>query len=186
MKQRHRSRINWANVLTWTRLALLLPITLFAYLDMRWTVFWLIVIGSLTDIFDGKVARWSGMASEDGALLDSKIDNLAVPFFLFWVWLLYPVVYTDFLWLIIVAAGCVAMQLTAAYVKLGTVTGLHLWSNKLAALFSGFTLPVFILFGYYSWIIWVVGMTTIISQLEGTVYLLKGGKDLDARFFWEK
>jgi len=181
-----RSRTNWANVLTWTRAALLLPITLFAYLDMRWTVFWLIIIGSLTDIFDGKVARWTGVASEDGALLDSKIDNLAVPFFLFWVWLLFPVVFEEHLWLILVAAGTVAMQLTAAKFNLGIITGLHLWSNKLAALFSGFTLPLLIIVGYQPWIIWVVGVTTILSQVEGTLYLVKGGKNLDARFFWER
>lgn len=164
---------------------MLLPITAFAYFDMRWTVFWLIVVGALTDLFDGSVARMMGVASEDGALLDSRIDNLSAAFFFLWLWMLFPVVFENHLGLVIVAGASVALQVGIAKVKLGVVTGLHLWSNKLAALFSGFTLPVFIAAGYHAWIVWLVAAITIVSQLEGSVYLLKGGKNLDARFFWE-
>lgn len=185
MKRTKTTRINWANVLTWTRAALLLPITVFAFLDMRWTVFWLIVIGALTDLLDGPVARMTGVANENGALLDSRIDNVAAAFFFLWLWLLFPVVFEEHLVLVIAAGASVALQVVVAKIKLGIVTGLHLWSNKLAALLSGFTLPAFILFGYSATIVWLVALVTIVSQLEGAVYLLKGGKNLDARFFWD-
>lgn len=176
-------KTNWANVLTWTRLVIVVPVTVAAYNGWVWTVFWLIILGSLTDIFDGKVARWTNTASEKGALLDSQIDAVSVVFFLVWMWLLFPQTYTEMRIPIAFTAALFGIMLVTARIKIGTVTGLHLWSNKLAALVLAALLPACIVFGYHAWFVWVALAVSALSQIEGTVYLLTGGKNLDARWF---
>jgi CDP-diacylglycerol--glycerol-3-phosphate 3-phosphatidyltransferase len=182
-KTRAPTKTNWANVLTWTRLALLVPVTVAAYYGLVWVVFWLIVLGALTDIFDGRVARWTGTASEAGARLDSQIDALAVPFLLVWLWLLYPLTYRDFAIPIMFTAVLFVSMLVTIRMKLGIVSGLHLWSNKLAALVMAALLPAFILFGYAPIFVWITLSVAAFSQIEGIVYVLSGGKNLDARWF---
>lgn len=41
---------------------------------------WLVLLGGATDIFDGRVARARGIASERGAFLDSTLDRFAETF----------------------------------------------------------------------------------------------------------
>ena len=38
---------------------------------------WLVLLGGTADIFDGRVARWTGVASPRGAFLDSSLDRFA-------------------------------------------------------------------------------------------------------------
>ncbi len=180
-----RKRTNWANVLTWTRPALILPITIAAYLDAKWTVLALFVTAMLTDFFDGYIARKTGVASEKGARFDSTVDNTMLPFFIAWLWLLFPVLFMDFWPWIVLMVGLIVLQLLVAKWKLGTVTGLHLWSDKLSAVGGFILLPTLIIFGYVAWLIWLVLLISYYASIEGILYLLKGGKNLDARFFWD-
>ena len=47
-------------------------------IDEQWfAAFWVFVIGSFSDMFDGSVARLSGKVTRFGAFLDSTLDRLA-------------------------------------------------------------------------------------------------------------
>lgn len=186
MARRPRSTVNWANVLTWTRLILIIPITVAAWLDARWTVLVLFVIAMLTDFFDGLVARRTGVASEKGARLDSAVDNAMLPFYFAWLWLLFPQLFIEFWPGIALLVALIGVQLAVARWKLSKITGLHLWSDKLSAIGGFILLPALIIFGYLPWLVWTVFGISYIASIEGVIYLIKGGKNLDARWMFDK
>lgn len=67
-----------ANMLSLMRLILVVPITVLILQDgpLLW-LFGLIIVGGITDWFDGRVARWSGTVSEWGKVLDPLADKVA-------------------------------------------------------------------------------------------------------------
>jgi len=67
-----------ANALSLLRFMLVPPIAYLIVVDgpLRW-VFGLIVLGVVTDFFDGRVARWSHTVSEWGKVLDPLADKFA-------------------------------------------------------------------------------------------------------------
>lgn len=70
-----------ANILTVARMALIAPFVLFILLDIPWGVkaaFAVFVIASLTDFFDGRIARARGEVSALGAALDPLADKLLI------------------------------------------------------------------------------------------------------------
>lgn len=69
-------RINWANLLTISRLVLL-PIGIAVYLAAGQLVgFLVLAVSAGTDYFDGRVARRLNLVSDFGAQLDPVIDKL--------------------------------------------------------------------------------------------------------------
>ena len=186
MKKRGAQKTNWANVLTWTRLVLIVPITATAYFQFKWVVLTLFLVAMATDYFDGFVARRTGVASDAGARFDSQVDNAMLPFFLVWLWLLFPTFFVAFGIPIALVVAFIAMQLFVAKWKLGSYTGLHLWSDKASAVGGFVLLPALIIFGLVPWLAWTVCVVSIIASVEGTLYLLKGGKNLDARWVFDK
>ncbi len=67
-----------ANVLSLFRLLLVLPITLLILQDGSLsTIFVLVLVGIITDYFDGRVARWSNTVSDWGKVLDPLADKAA-------------------------------------------------------------------------------------------------------------
>lgn len=70
-----------ANILTIARMALIAPFILFILMDIAWGVkaaFAVFVIASLTDFFDGRIARARGEVSALGAALDPLADKLLI------------------------------------------------------------------------------------------------------------
>ena len=70
-----------ANILTIARMALIVPFVLFILIDIPWGVkaaFAVFVIASLTDFFDGRIARARGEVSALGAALDPLADKLLI------------------------------------------------------------------------------------------------------------
>lgn len=182
------ARTNWANVLTWTRLVLILPITYFAYAQQRFIVLGLFVVAMATDALDGYVARKTKMASDEGALLDSRVDTAMLPFLLVWLWLLFPLMVKELRWLLFAMGLGISLQLLITKWKLGKWTGLHLVSDKASAIIGAASLFALFGFGDVTWarmLFTAALLITIIASIEGITYILKGGKNLDARFFWD-
>ena len=79
---------NLANLLTGSRLALAPVLLVLAWLGREPAFLVCLIISLLTDIVDGKVARWLGQASEFGTRLDSWADfatYLALPLCGYWL-----------------------------------------------------------------------------------------------------
>ncbi|HCP01766.1 MAG: CDP-diacylglycerol--glycerol-3-phosphate 3-phosphatidyltransferase [Alphaproteobacteria bacterium] len=69
------------NVLTLSRIALIPPVVALLWMDdpeMRWWAFGLFAVISLTDWFDGYLARTLDQASKMGALIDPIADKVLV------------------------------------------------------------------------------------------------------------
>ena len=182
------TRTNWANVLTWSRLGLLIPITIAAYLQMRIAVLVMFILAETTDFLDGYIARKTNMASERGARLDSQVDTIMIPFILVWLLLLFPSLIVRTQWYLAVIGLMLGAQLIIAKNKLGTFTGLHLYSGKFVAIVGALALVSLFGFGLTQWtsILWTITLFIGIgSLLDEIIYLAKGGKNLDARFFWD-
>lgn len=71
-------RLTFPTVLTLVRL-ISTPVIVSAMIKQRWGVaFWLIVVSSLTDLFDGYIARTFNQKTLLGAMLDPLADKLLV------------------------------------------------------------------------------------------------------------
>ena len=68
--------LNIPNLLSISRLFLVLPLILFLEINRPFYVFILIVIGVLTDFFDGLIARKYNLKTKLGAILDPLSDKV--------------------------------------------------------------------------------------------------------------
>ena len=68
--------LNIPNLLSTSRLFLVFPLILFLEINRPFYVFILIIIGGLTDYFDGLIARKFYLKTRLGAILDPLIDKV--------------------------------------------------------------------------------------------------------------
>ena len=68
--------LNIPNLLSISRLFLVFPLILFLEIDRPFYVFILIIIGGLTDYFDGLIARKFNLKTRLGAILDPLSDKV--------------------------------------------------------------------------------------------------------------
>lgn len=84
--------MNFANLITLSRIVLIIPILILSYLgeELKFFAAILFVIASLSDFLDGYIARKTNTATELGALLDLLSDKLLVSLVLVWIIFLDP------------------------------------------------------------------------------------------------
>ena len=70
--------VNIPNILTISRLLLVFPLILFLEINKPFYVFLLIIIGGLTDYFDGFLARRLNLKTRLGAVLDPLSDKVFI------------------------------------------------------------------------------------------------------------
>ena len=73
-----KSILNIPNILTISRLLLVFPLILFLEINKPFYVFLLIIIGGLTDYFDGFLARRLNLKTRLGAVLDPLSDKVFI------------------------------------------------------------------------------------------------------------
>ena len=84
-----RSARKIADALTWSRIWAVIPITAFAFYQLKWWVFVLYIVAALTDLFDGMFARRAVPPATD-IDFDGHADLLFSVMTLLWLWLLIP------------------------------------------------------------------------------------------------
>ncbi len=167
--------------LTSLRLVMALPLGAAVYWDSTVWILFCWVLGGLTDMLDGPVARWRGTMSSWGA----QFDGIADVFFGVGIILLvcYKVPERRVLILIYVAV----LLLTAAvyalmsYNKTGSVLLLHLWTGKLAGWVGYLWFPLALFLDIGGWYYHLLGLVTIFFYVESLIYLLQDRTDLDGR-----
>ena len=75
-KNHQRLTLNIPNILSISRLFLVFPLILFLEINRPFYVFILIIIGGLTDYFDGLIARKFDLKTRLGAILDPLSDKV--------------------------------------------------------------------------------------------------------------
>lgn len=78
-----------ADALTWARMLSVVPITALVLLQFRWWVLALYVAAALTDLLDGRVARYAAPPLRD-IDLDGIADLVLSVATVLWLWLLIP------------------------------------------------------------------------------------------------
>jgi len=119
----------------------------------------------VSDIVDGKLARWLGQTSEIGARLDSWADvamMAAGPFCA--VWLRPDLVRTEALFVALVLGGY-AVAIAAGYAKFGRLTSYHTRAATLAAYFIGAGVILGI-GGITTWVFRIGALLVACAELE--------------------
>ena len=84
-KRAKNSIANIPNILTISRLVLTLPLIIFLELNKTKFVFALIIIGGITDYFDGYFARKLNLKTKFGAIIDPLSDKIFLLIPLLWL-----------------------------------------------------------------------------------------------------
>lgn len=153
-----------------------------------WTAgfYLLYTLAGLSDLLDGPVARKTGSASRNGAMLDSAADGV---FCLVLLRKLLPVWTETFPWWTVPAAALVAAVRLAAYLtaslKNGRFTALHTLSNKLAGIML-FCAPYLLPWANRGAVCLAVCGVPVCSAAEELFIAVRAaGCDPDIRGFWE-
>ena len=77
--------LNTPNILTISRLFLTFPLILFLEINKPYFIFALIIVGGLTDYFDGYFARKFNVKSKFGAIIDPLADKIFLLIPLIWL-----------------------------------------------------------------------------------------------------
>ena len=158
------------NMLSLFRLILVIPVTYLILVDgPRAWLFGLLVVGALTDWFDGRIARWSGTVSEWGKVLDPLADKAAAAMIVMALvvrgslpaWFLALIVVRDST---IVIGGVVLARRTGH-------VAMSAWSGKLAVTALALTVLGALLHADPAWLQAGVGATSVLLVLSATQYL---------------
>lgn len=154
-----------ADVLTGLRIILILPISIFALQGNQAGVFVLYALAAATDALDGYAARRIG-PSGHGAYFDGAADLIFGLATLWWLWVLFPAVYTAYGVYILVAAITVLICAGVSLIKTRAVVMPHLPLAKLATAAVYLLLPAFILLGVIELLVHAAWILVVGSRLE--------------------
>jgi CDP-diacylglycerol--glycerol-3-phosphate 3-phosphatidyltransferase len=159
------TRVNVANALTVGRMVCV-PFLLLASWNGRHDIFFaLAAYCMLSDIFDGRIARWLGQSSEFGARLDSWADLLMIlggPVCA--VWLRPELVRSEWIGVAAVVGGSV-LAVVIGNAKFGKLTSYHTTAARLTAYLAGAGAIVAITWGW-PWLFRLGAAAAVYSVLE--------------------
>lgn len=159
------THVNVANALTVGRIVCV-PWLLAASWHGRHDIFFALAsYCMLSDIFDGRIARWLGQSSEFGARLDSWADLmmiLAGPVCA--VWLRPELVRSEWIGVATVVGGSV-LAVIIGYAKFGRLTSYHTAAARLTAYLAGAGAIVAITWGW-PWLFRAGAAVAVYSVLE--------------------
>ena len=171
--------LTWANLLTLTRVIVLVPLA-YALLNAQWmAAAALFMVGVITDIYDGKVARHLQQTSPIGGLFDHATDAVFVTLgsgilaYLSlineWLPFLIPLAFVQYM-LDSKALSGVALRTSA----LGRVNGIAYYVVIGAAIGAQF-LQWELLQSAVAYFAWLLVLTTVISMVDRAITLARKG-----------
>ncbi len=169
-----------ADLLSWTRLALVIPIAV-AALDGSPRVFvGLVLLAFTTDACDGPIARWQRTASARGAQLDSRADAaiyLTVPFLALRV---FPELSGELAGLTVATLVACVIPPVIGTLKFGRLPALHLWSSRAASVMMAAGLGA-LAFASDARLLWLgcgILVASALEELAGILLLPRWTPDL--------
>jgi CDP-diacylglycerol--glycerol-3-phosphate 3-phosphatidyltransferase len=154
-----------ANALTIGRMVAAPLLVWVAWLGRHDWFFALAAYCMLSDIFDGRIARWMGQASEFGARLDSWADLLMILGGPVCAWLLQPqLIRSEWPGLAVVVGGNI-VAVIYGFAKYGRLTSYHTAAARLTAYVAGAGAIVAITWGW-PWLFRAGALLAVYSVLE--------------------
>ncbi len=168
-----------ANLVTLSRGVLIVPIFLLLGLEHGLAALALYILAASTDLIDGWLARRSGRASEFGAQLDAAVDNLFSLAILGFLLLAFPGLASRHGVALAVLFGAPLAYLALSWLLRRQFMMFHFWSAKAGAVLLFCLWPLVAVTGWEGWIPLAAALVAL-SRLEQILFILRGGRDLDA------
>jgi CDP-diacylglycerol--glycerol-3-phosphate 3-phosphatidyltransferase len=156
---------NVANAMTIGRMLAVPVILVVAWQGNHTAFFWLAVFCMVSDIFDGKVARWLKQSSEFGARLDSWADQMMFvggPLAAAW---LQPQLLRSELPFVVAVVGGNVIAVAVGYAKFRQLTSYHTRAAVLTAYIAGAGAIIAITWGW-PWLFRAGALVAIYSAAE--------------------
>lgn len=155
------------NLLTATRLVLLVVLWGFALTGHAVVVGAGLGLAFLTDVLDGYAARRLNSVSAFGSRFDSAVDSIVGPSAIAWLLMLRPEVVTDHLALVSVWLMTTYASLALGLVRHRRLANLHLQSSRVACVVQyAFLVDVFVSSSYSPLLLYLAAGLGIYSSLE--------------------
>ncbi len=154
------------NILSIARI-LAAPVLVVLALQNQETAFtWILVLGLLSDMADGLVARYFHLESALGALLDSIGDMLLLFTAAFGIWVFhYDVIATHKL-PVILAIGFGVAENIFALLRYRRLSSFHTLLSKAAGYSLGIFIGVLFIFGFQPWLFYLAIIVSVSSNIE--------------------
>lgn len=164
-----RSRWHWLPfALIYLRLFLIVPIVLILFLQLSevW-LFLCLLVGLLSDVFDGIVARRIGVATEKLRRADTIVDSFFFTALLIAAWLTHPDLFQKYIVGLLLLIGLKLFRIVFDYLKFRREASYHMWSTKLWGI-SIFLAMTMLWLGVATELFFVVAILLgIVTNLEG-------------------
>jgi CDP-diacylglycerol--glycerol-3-phosphate 3-phosphatidyltransferase len=132
---------------------------------------WLITAALISDILDGAIARYFGLVSHLGMLLDSAADLLVFVAAVYGLLCFFPDVvrsHADIFSFVVIL--WIATDL-AGLLRYGRLASFHTYMSRITAYVLGGFFVVLFLWGFKAWLFWVAVFLVVVSHLEILVLL---------------
>lgn len=165
-------KLNVADWLSVSRILLIPFLLALILMDKKLVTGFLLLLGFITDVLDGYLARKMNIASERGAKLDSLGDLLLMlTGLLGFLW-----VYTDFvaehIWPFLIAILLYATQFILSRVRYGTSSSFHTYTAKLTAVILSVMLVTSFFLGVSTWLYYLAFIAAILDAVEEILLVL--------------
>lgn len=154
------------NILSILRI-LAAPVLVVLALQGQETAFtWILVLGLLTDMADGLVARYFHAESEFGALLDSIGDMTLLFTAAFGIWVFHYDVIASHKLAVILAIGFGVAENIFALLRYRRLSSFHTLLSKVAGYLLGIFIGVLFVFGFQPWLFYLAIVISVASNIE--------------------
>jgi len=149
-----------------------MPVLLMFALQHRARAFaWLLLVGLLSDIADGLIARSLHLESTLGAALDTAADFLLVLIAAVGMVTLQPDFVRAHGWQLIALASLYVGEVIVSFARYGRLSSFHLYTSRIWAYLQGIFFVGLFFWGYSAWLFYVSWAAGILSHLEEFVLL---------------
>lgn len=127
---------------------------------------WILVLGLLSDVADGFIARRFHLESPLGALLDSIGDMLLLFTAAFGIWIFHFDVIDGHKLVVMLAIGAALAENVAALLRYRRLSSFHTLLSKTASYLLGIFIGVLFVFGFQPWLFYLAIVASVASNIE--------------------
>jgi len=154
-----------ADGLTWARVVSVVPITILAWYELKWWVFAIYAVASLTDLLDGMFARRASPPATD-IDFDGLADLLFSIMTLLWLWMLIPGFFPKYWLPYIPLLVLLEIYMTSVRVRYPRLSIPHFKFGRIAMALFFFLLPVLIIWDDVAWLVHLVLILGTASKMQ--------------------
>jgi CDP-diacylglycerol--glycerol-3-phosphate 3-phosphatidyltransferase len=167
------SVLNVPNLISFYRL-LVFPVILFMALTGRenWFII-LLCISLVSDVLDGNIARIFKLQTNFGAALDNLADIFTYAMALLGLFIFKWTEIEPHAWILYIFLGVFVLSYIIAFARFGKIPGLHLYSVVSSGYAQSIFFFILFVFGFYSWMFYLVVIWGIAAYTEKIFVLLK-------------